>query len=79
VKVIGSGFSPEILKEVGEVPQVAEVIRSEDGMTIRLNKQSETADLVHLLVSRGARIEEVHKVSASLEEAFVTMMREQSE
>ncbi|UCF60305.1 MAG: ABC transporter ATP-binding protein [Anaerolineaceae bacterium] len=79
VKVIGSGFTPEILAEVGEVPQVVEVIRSEDGLTIRLKEQGETAELVHLLVSRGAQVEEVHKVGASLEEAFITLMGEQSE
>ena len=79
VKVSGSGFTPEILAEVRQVSQVVGVERSEDGLTIRLKEQGETADLVRLLVSRGAQVEEVHKVSASLEEAFVTLMREQSE
>jgi ABC-2 type transport system ATP-binding protein len=79
VRVSGSGFTPEILAEVEEVPQVVGVIRSEDGLTIRLKEQGEIADLVRLLVSGGAQVEEVQKVSASLEEAFVTLMREQSQ
>lgn len=79
VKVSGSGFTPEILADVGQVPQVVGIALSEDGLTIRLKKQGEIAGLVRLLVNRGAQVEEVHKVSASLEEAFVTLMREQSQ
>lgn len=77
-KVTGRGFTPEALVELERVPQVVGVTPSEEGLTIQLKEQGEIADLVHLLVSRGAQVEEVHKVSASLEEAFVTLMREQS-
>jgi ABC-2 type transport system ATP-binding protein len=79
VKIAGRGFTPEALAELERVPQVVEVTPSEDGLTIRLKEQGEISDLVRLLVNRGAQIEEVQKVSASLEEAFVTMMREQSQ
>jgi ABC-2 type transport system ATP-binding protein len=79
VEVTGRGFTPEALAELERAPQVVGVTLSEEGLTIRLKEQGEIADLVRLLVSQGAQVEEVHKVSASLEEAFVTMMREQSQ
>jgi ABC-2 type transport system ATP-binding protein len=79
VKISGRGFTPEALAELERVPRVVEITSSEDGLTIQLEEQGEIADLVRLLVNRGAQIEEVQKVSASLEEAFVTMMREQSQ
>jgi ABC-2 type transport system ATP-binding protein len=78
VKVIGSGFTSAALAEIERVPQVVGVALSENELTIQFKEQGEAADLVRLLVNHGAQVEEVHKVSASLEEAFVTLMKEQS-
>ena len=79
VNVTGRGFTPEAIAALERLPLVESVARSEDGLIVQLEEQGESADLVSLLVSHGARIEEVHKVSASLEEAFVTLMKEQEQ
>jgi len=77
LEVTGRGFTSEVIAALERLPQVEKVARSEGGLTINLKGQSNNADLVHLLVNRGAQIEEVRKVSASLEEAFVTLLKEQ--
>ena len=79
VNVTGRGFTPEAIAALERLPLVESVARSEDGLIVQLEERGESADLVSLLVSHGARIEEVHKVSASLEEAFVTLMKEQEQ
>ena len=48
-----------------------------DHLTIHLNKDTDTAPLVNLMVSAGVQIEEVHKGKASLEEVFLTLMEEE--
>jgi ABC-2 type transport system ATP-binding protein len=79
VEISGSGFSQEILEEMGQVLQGARVARSAEGLTVELKEQGEIPDLVRFLVGHGAQVEEIHQVNASLEQAFVTLMREQSE
>ncbi len=79
VKVIGTGFTPDTLAELRRVPQVVGVALHEDELSIQFKEQGEIADLVRLLVNHSAQVEEVHKVSASLEEAFITLMEEQSQ
>jgi ABC-2 type transport system ATP-binding protein len=79
VEISGSGFVPEILGEVEQVLQGAKVARSAEGLTVELKDQCEIPDLVRLLAGRGAQVEEIHQVNASLEQAFVTLMGEQSE
>jgi ABC-2 type transport system ATP-binding protein len=77
VEVTGKGFSPEVIAALERLPLVESVLRSEDGLTIQLEEGDESADLVGLLVSHGVKIEEVRKAGASLEEAFLTLVKEQ--
>jgi ABC-2 type transport system ATP-binding protein len=79
VEISGSGFTPEMLEEVGQVLAGAGVVRSAEGLTVKLKEQCETAELVRLLAGRGARVEEVRQVSADLEQVFVALMRERSQ
>jgi ABC-2 type transport system ATP-binding protein len=75
--VAGRGFTPEIIAALEQLPMVETAALAEDGLTVHLREQGDSSELVSLLVNQGAQVEEVRKVGASLEEAFVTLMKEQ--
>ena len=79
---LGSVVSPEnsaLTRDDGNIKRVPPDGRCDhkDGLTVHLRDQGDSSELVSLLVNQGAQVEEVRKVSASLEEAFVTLMKEQ--
>ncbi len=65
-----------ILAELESQPEVS--IRSKTGRTITLSlgKGTKISDIVMLLTQRGARIEQVKRREASLEEMYTTIVRE---
>jgi ABC-2 type transport system ATP-binding protein len=75
-EVIGTGFSDDLLKAMRARPEVASVQADEGRLLLDLNGDPSLAPLVSLMVNSGASIEEVRKVRASLEEAFLTLMEE---
>ena len=79
LEVIGKGFNPQALQAVRDRPEVTGVEQQNGRLTINLKETSESAPLVSLLVASGAQIEEVHKGSASLEEAFLALMEEDAQ
>jgi ABC-2 type transport system ATP-binding protein len=76
VEIVGSGFTPEILAELGSMPLVDSVIQKDQHIRVELKEGMESTTLIPLLVSRGVEIEEVRKGKASLEDVFLTMMEE---
>lgn len=79
LEVTGRDFTPEVIAALEQLPLLVKVTRREGGLTIDMKEGADSADLVRLMVSKGARIEEVRKFSASLEEAFVALMKEQGQ
>ena len=75
-EVIGTGFSDDLLKAMRARPEVASIQASDGRLLIDLNGDASLAPLVSLMVNSGASVEEVRRVRASLEEAFLTLMEE---
>jgi len=75
-EVIGTGFSDVLLDAMRARPEVASIQASDGRLLIDLNGEASLAPLVSLMVKAGADIEEVCRVRASLEEAFMTLMEE---
>ena len=76
VEVSGSGFNDDVLDLLRSRPEVAEASVENNRLRIELGAETGVAPLVNLLVGAGVQIEEVHKGKASLEEVFLTLMRE---
>jgi len=57
-------------------PEVASVDTGDGGLEIRLKVDGTVSSLVRLLVEAGAEVEEVQKGTASLEEAFISLLGE---
>ncbi len=79
VEIIGRGFTEEALAALRSWPEVADVKRKNGHLVIDLQHDTATAPLVGALVGAGVEVEEVRKGTASLEEAFLTIMEEKGE
>ncbi len=78
VRVEGAGFEQEgLLDAVRALPGVREAALVESSLEVRLDNGDSSAPLVSLLVKRGVAVEEVRKVRASLEESFLTLLKEE--
>jgi ABC-2 type transport system ATP-binding protein len=77
LEVIGRGFDDSMLAALRASPGVVDVARSDGHLQVRLTRAAQPAPLVTLLVGLGAEIDEVRRGEASLEEVFVTLMREE--
>ncbi|MDA8216963.1 MAG: ABC transporter ATP-binding protein [Dehalococcoidales bacterium] len=75
-EVVGRGFGEDILARLRARPEVAAAEIKNGRLVIDLREETDIAPLVSLLVAAGAEVEEVHKGTASLEEAFLQMMEE---
>ena len=74
VDITGTKFSSEVLDKIRALDDVSK-IRSENGkLIIRLKQAIEIAPLISMLVHAGAKIEEVRKNSANLEETFISLV-----
>jgi ABC-2 type transport system ATP-binding protein len=77
VEIVGAGFDDGMLEMLRTRPEVSAAERQNSHLSIHLRAETEVAPLVSLLVGAGARIEEVRKGKASLEEVFLTLMEEE--
>ncbi len=79
-EIVGRGFTDELLAQLRQRSEVTKLSRNNTHLTISLRPGiTDIAPLISALVSGGAQIEEVRKGSASLEEAFMTLMNEDKE
>jgi ABC-2 type transport system ATP-binding protein len=79
VEIVGDGFAETILEKLRSQTGVVEVDLLNERLVIDLAGDVDTAPLVTLLVSSGARVQEVRRGTASLEEVFLTLMNEGEE
>lgn len=77
--IIGSGFSENALADLSRNPDVTSAKVQDHRLVVEFARPVEVAPIVSLLVSRGARVEEVRKGQASLEDIFITLMQEEEE
>ena len=76
IQVVGRRFSPEVLASLRARPEVAGLETLNGKLIVTLVSAADTAPLVSLMVQGGVEVEEVSKVRASLEEAFLALMEE---
>ena len=76
VEFEGRGFSADLIQSLESVDGVLGTELGRDRLVVRLSSEVRVPGLVDLLVRGGAELEEVRKESASLEEAFLTLMEE---
>ncbi|MGE3599721.1 MAG: AAA family ATPase [Dehalococcoidia bacterium] len=76
MEVIGRGFGDDVLRQLRRRPEVAGVSVENGRLIVELAGTVDAAPLVRLLVYAGAEIEEVHRGSASLEDAFLAIVEE---
>jgi ABC-2 type transport system ATP-binding protein len=77
LEVTGRGFNPDALEQLSARHEVAGTRLQNGRLIISLKDTNDPAPLVRLLVMAGVDIEEVRRGQASLEEAFLTIMREE--
>jgi ABC-2 type transport system ATP-binding protein len=77
VEVSGHGFHDEALALLQARPEVAAVEAYNGRLEIDLRHEAATSPLVNLLVGAGVQVEEVRRGKASLEDVFLTLMKEE--
>jgi len=76
VEIAGSGFTGEICSRLNDLPDILSAEMRNGRLDITLSADAPVAPVVSFLVNQGAGIEEVRKGTASLEEAFLSLMEE---
>ena len=79
MEITARELSDATLEQLRAHPSVAAVDLENSRMVVQLAGAADVAPLVELLVDGGARIEEVRRGRASLEEVFLTLMEEEGE
>jgi len=74
VEIQGRGFSQNIIESLNKQPEVISAGIINGIINLRINHGSPTAPLIKLLVGLDAEVEEVRRVTASLEESFLQLM-----
>ncbi len=74
VDISGSNFSETAISQIRKTEQVADIHPENGKLVIRLKQKMEIAPFISLLVHDGAKIEEVRKDNANLEETFIALM-----
>ena len=76
IEVHGKDLNERVLRLLRADPSVAAVEAVDGHLVIDLREEAAAAPLVSLLVEAGTQVEEVRRDVASLEEVFLTLMRE---
>jgi len=77
-EIVGHGFDAEALALLRARPEVTAVEQQNGRLLIDLRGEAEVAPLVRLLVCAGGAVEEVRKGHASLDEVFLSLMKEET-
>jgi ABC-2 type transport system ATP-binding protein len=76
VEITGRGFNEQILAALRGRPEVAGIEQQNGNLLIELRGETEIAPLVSLIVKSGGEVEEVRRGESSLEDVFLTLMKE---
>jgi len=75
--IIGEGFTTPLVEALAKRPDVVRADVQNGRLTLRLRGDSKVGPLVNLIVQGGGQIEEIRRGSASLEEVFLTLVKEE--
>jgi ABC-2 type transport system ATP-binding protein len=79
VEIVGRGFTADALALLRARSEVAAVDANNGRLVIDLVQEMEVAPLIRLLLGTGAEVEEVRRGKASLEDVFLTLMKEEQD
>ena len=79
LEIVGCGFGKKTLRLVRERPEVVAADLQNGHLQIDLHRDQDATPLIGLIANSGATVEEVHKNRASLEQVFLTLMKEEEE
>jgi len=79
VEIAGKGLDERARAAVAARPGVAAADLRDGALSVRLAADGEVAPLVRLLVEAGVDVEEVRRDTASLEEVFLALVKEEGE
>jgi len=77
IEIIGRGFNEKIINLLRAREEVSNIKIRNNHLLIELVKDVDTSPIVKLLVSEKVEIEEVHKGKATLEDVFLTLIKEE--
>ncbi len=78
VEIVGHGFNEHTLTILQARPEVARVETQNNHLLIELRGESPIGPLVTLIVQSGGEVEEINRSGASLEDLFLTLMKEEN-
>jgi len=74
LEVLGQGFGSPVLAQLHSHPAVAQAEATNGRLTLSLTRETDISTLINLMVGAGARVHEVRRSQASLEETFLALM-----
>jgi ABC-2 type transport system ATP-binding protein len=74
VEIVARGLTDDLVMQLGARPDVRTASASGADLTLSLNNGSSVAPIVAWLVHNDVAVEEVHRVRATLEDAFLDLM-----
>ncbi len=77
VRVVGRGFSEQVLAILRARPEVRSVARENGHLIMEPQRQGSVAPLVSILVGSGVQVEEVHPMRSTLEDVFFSLLGEE--
>ncbi|MHB0859601.1 MAG: ABC transporter ATP-binding protein [Anaerolineae bacterium] len=77
LEIIGRGFTLEAVSGLTALPGVVGAVVEDTTLTVEVAEDMSPAPLVAHLVRAGAEVEEVRRVTASLEDVFLTLVDEE--
>ena len=78
VEIIGDGFNERTLTLLDARPEVGKAEIQNQRLLIELRGESKIGPLVTLIVQSGGEVEEIRRTGASLEDLFLTLMKEEN-
>jgi ABC-2 type transport system ATP-binding protein len=78
VEIIGRGFNEQTLTLLQARTEVERAEIQNNRLLIELRGQSEVGPLVTLIVQSGGEVEEIRRTGTSLEDLFLTLMKEEN-
>jgi ABC-2 type transport system ATP-binding protein len=77
LRVVGAGFTPEVVERARRLPIAAEARLDGGEMIVEMHEDASAAPLVRMLVESGIAVEEVHRSRPTLEDAFLELVTEE--
>ncbi len=78
IEIVGHGFNEKTLTLMQARPEVARAEIQNNHLLIELHEESPAGPLVTLVVQSGGEVEEIRRTGTSLEDLFLTLMKEEN-